>query len=94
MFLKIFTVYDSKTEAYMQPQFMQSTGQALRAFEDAVNDESHPFHKHAADFTLFELGTFDDQTGTFQTYPAKKSLTSGNEIRAVISTTPHLVKGA
>lgn len=85
MMLKIFTVYDSKTEAYMQPQFMQSTGQALRAFEDAVNDDTHPFHKHAADFTLFELGTFDDQTGVFSTYAAKKSLTCGNEIHAATS---------
>lgn len=87
MLLKIFTVYDSKAESYLQPFYMQTTGQALRAFEDTVNDPEHQFHKHAADFTLFELGTFNDQTGTFQLFEAKKSLTSANEILAATSQT-------
>lgn len=85
MLLKVFTIYDSKAEAYLQPFFMQSTGQALRAFEDSVNDPNHQFNKHAADFTLFELGTYDDQTAIFSTFQAKKSLTCGNEILGVTS---------
>jgi len=60
MIQKIFTVYDSKTELFMQPFFMPTTGQALRSFEDTCNDESTLFAKHPADFTLFEIGTYDD----------------------------------
>ena len=85
MQLKVFTVYDSKAEAYMQPFYMQTTGQALRAFEDTVNDPDHQFHKHPADFTLFELGIFNDITGTFHLTEAKKSLTSALEVLGATS---------
>ena len=74
MLLKIFTVFDSKVNAYMQPFFMTSTGQALRSFEDTVNDPSTQFYKHAADFTLFEIGTYDDAKAEFKISDAKTNL--------------------
>lgn len=74
MLLKIFNVYDSKAETYMQPFFMQTTGQALRSFEDTVNDPSTVFNKHSADFTLFEIGTYDDQTAQIITLESKINL--------------------
>jgi len=61
---KVYTVYDSKTEAYLQPFFMASNGAALRAFIDAVNDPASAFGKHPEDFTLFELGTWDESTAS------------------------------
>lgn len=79
MILKMFAVYDSKVEAYMQPFFMQSTGQACRSFEDTATDETTLINKHAADFTLFEIGTFDDQTATVYIHEAKINLGSANE---------------
>lgn len=60
MELKIFSVYDSKVEAYLTPFFFPSRGHALRHFGDLANDPSSLLCKHAADFTLFELGHFDD----------------------------------
>jgi len=74
MKLKIFVVYDTKAEAYMQPFFMASTGQALRTFEDTVNDTTTTFNKHSADFTLFEIGTFEDDTGSISMYESKTNL--------------------
>ena len=74
MILKMFTVYDSKIEAYLQPFYMQSTGAALRAFEDTCKDENSQFNQHPGDFTLFEVGTFDDQTCRIQTHDAKINL--------------------
>ena len=71
MLLKIFTVYDAKAEAYMQPFFMQSTGQALRSFEDTVNNPESIFNKHAEDFTIFEIGTFEDSNAFFQMHESK-----------------------
>lgn len=62
MQIKMFTVYDSKAEAYLPPFYMQSTGQAVRSFEDTVNDTAHSMHKHASDYTLFEIGHYDDST--------------------------------
>jgi len=72
--MKMFTVYDSKAEAYMQPFFAKSTGEALRSFSDTCQDKNHIFAKHPEDFTLFELGTWDEQTSNFVIYESKKSL--------------------
>ncbi|QXP07926.1 MAG: nonstructural protein [Arizlama microvirus] len=74
MKLKLFTCYDSKLEAYMQPFFMTTRGQALRAFTDTVNDPSSIFAKHPEDYTLFEIGEYDDQTGDISMNQAKVSL--------------------
>lgn len=74
MIQKIYTVYDSKLEAYMQPFFMQSKGQAVRAFTDSVNDQTTQFNKHPEDFTLFELGEYDDSTGKFTNLHTPNSL--------------------
>lgn len=62
MKLKIYVVYDSKAEAYMQPFFMRSRGEALRGWQDACNDTKTQFNKFPEDFTLFEIGEYDELT--------------------------------
>lgn len=74
MISQAFTIYDSKAEAYLSPFFMQSKGQALRAFQDAAQDKETQFAKHPSDFTLFEIGEYDDSTGIFTQYENKTSL--------------------
>lgn len=59
----IYAIHDSKAEAYMQPFFVQAAGVAIREFDKLCNDEKHPVGQHAEDYTLFELGFWDDQTG-------------------------------
>lgn len=61
--LKIYTVHDSKAEAYLPPFFSSAHGLAIRGFEDAANKEGHPFNQHPGDYTLFHVGEFDEQTG-------------------------------
>lgn len=79
--IKMFTVYDVKAEAFLVPFFMRSTGEALRAFEAAVNDPSSAFCRHPGDFTLFELGEFEDNTGQFELFSVKKSLVCAIELK-------------
>lgn len=61
--MKIFSIYDSKAEAFITPFFSQSTGTALREFEQAANEEGHQFYKYGGDYSLHELGAFDEFTG-------------------------------
>jgi len=72
MKMEIFSVYDSAVQAFMQPFFSPSLGSALRSLTDAVNDPKHEFSKHAADYTLFKLGSFDDADGVFSTAPPEQ----------------------
>lgn len=75
MKLEIFSVYDSAAQAFMQPFFAVSKGSALRSLTDAVNDEKHEFSKHAGDYTLFLLGSFDDNSGEFSCAPPERVVT-------------------
>ena len=63
MKIRIFTVFDQKAAAYLQPFFSPTVGTAVRAFSDTVNDPNSMLSKHPSDFTLFEIGGFDDQSG-------------------------------
>ena len=76
---KMFVVYDSKVEGYTQPFTAPATGAAIRNFADEANGrrEGSPVKEHPGDFTLFEIGTYDDQAGVCEMYEAKKSLGTG-----------------
>jgi len=70
----ICAVYDSKAEAYLTPIFQQSRGTALRAFQAAAQKSDHDFHVHAGDYSLFELGLWDETTGQIHMHEAPVNL--------------------
>lgn len=81
MLFKVFTVYDSKVEAYMSPFVMRSRGEAIRAWESTVNDPNTQFYKHPADFTLFEIAEWNEQKGKFENYSAPNSIGTALEFK-------------
>lgn len=62
---KIFTIYDSKANAYLTPFFLHQDGMALRVFTDCVNNFNHQFGKHPEDYTLFNIGSWSDEKAKF-----------------------------
>ena len=81
MILKIFTVYDSKAEAYFRPFYEQSKGSAIRAFTDTCNDVEHTFFRHSEDYTLFYLGEYDDNNASFKLAPAPEAIGNALEFK-------------
>lgn len=65
MILKMFSIYDAKAEAFSQPFFVPTKGLAIRSFTDAANDPKTNIHLYPEDYTLFELGEFDDAKALF-----------------------------
>lgn len=61
---KLFSIYDSKAKSYLTPFHQLNEALAIRAVTECVNDPTHPLSKNLGDYTLFELGEFDDQTGS------------------------------
>ena len=59
----VYTVYDSKAEVYGMPVYHEARGEALRAFSDAINGEAGLLSMHPEDFTLFEIGRYNQKTG-------------------------------
>ena len=60
----IYAVYDSKAETYTPPFFQHHEAMALRTFTDCCNDKGHTFGMHPGDYTIFNLGQYDDLTGS------------------------------
>jgi len=65
--MKIFSVHDSKAEAYLSPIYFKTKGEAIRAFETACKDQNTNFFKYPSDYTLVEIGEFDETTSSIQT---------------------------
>lgn len=63
MIYKMFCIYDSKIEAYNRPFTARSKGEAIRSLITEASNSESPLAKHAADYTLFEIGEFNDDNG-------------------------------
>lgn len=63
MIYQVFSIYDSATQAYMRPFNAQSEGQALRMWEDLIDDPQADIGKHPEDYSLYHVATFDDNKG-------------------------------
>lgn len=81
MKLKVFSVYDQVTGAYLQPFFMQNVPLAIRAITDVLADPEHTFNKHSADYHLAELGEYDDVSGVITPLEPITRICYLNELR-------------
>lgn len=79
----VYSVYDSKAEAYLPPWTAQSDGLAIRNFEDAIRQEGHAFRRHARDFSLFRVGTFNQASALLE-HQVPFALAAAHEVRAKI----------
>ncbi len=77
MIHKIFSIFDQKAKAYLPPFVLPEVGMATRTFADCVNSEEHQFGRHPGDYTLMELGTWDDSTCNYELSNPIKSLGTG-----------------
>jgi len=59
----LFCVYDSKVEGYLPPYTAMNRAVAGRIFETAVMQEGHDFNNHADDYSLFEIGHYEPDSG-------------------------------
>jgi hypothetical protein len=64
---------------------------AKRTFSQCINSEDHQFAQAPADYTLFEIGTFDDELGQLSVYRSQENL--GNGINFDLSGAPATTEG-
>lgn len=79
MRLICFTVFDKAVHAFMTPFFARAKGEGIRMFMEACQDEKHQFFRHAADYTLFVIGEFEDGSGVFTALEDPERLVSALE---------------
>lgn len=76
MKLNAYTIYDVASGVYMRPFFSQADGQAIRGFKDIATDADHEIGKHPEDYTLFRIGSFNDNTGKMEGETLEKLATA------------------
>lgn len=67
MILLGYSLLDNKTGHFSTPFFFNHRGHAIRACIEIGSQPDTTVGRHPADFTLCEVGVFDDQTGRFTT---------------------------
>jgi len=71
---KVYAIYDAAIKQYEQPFHMRSNAEAVRGWMKIVNDPTTKFHAHPEDFTLFELGEYNPETGQYRNLDTPHSL--------------------
>lgn len=70
----VFAVYDSAASYYAPPFCQRSKGEAIRSFTMGAKDPQTVISKHPDQFTLFEIGVYDEQKGEMIPHAAHISL--------------------
>lgn len=67
MKLRMYSIFDKKSLIHHPPQFLYNTGHALRYFKSTVERQERSFMTdYPEDFDVYEVGSFDDQTGVVE----------------------------
>lgn len=83
----VYAVYDSKVQTYAQPFQMRTRGEAIRGWEEVVNDSSTQISKWPEDYSLMELGEFDDSNGRYENLAAPLNLGLASQFKRIQKTT-------
>lgn len=81
MILIAVAVRDSAVDAFMRPFFVPTTAFAVRSFGDAVKEADSPMSKAPQDYALFELGSFDEESGKFVNLDSPRQLIRAQDIK-------------
>ena len=74
MIQKIYAVRDAKSEMFTNPTYKATPGVAEREFRMMVNDKESQLSAFPEDYALYELGEYDNLTGSIVSYDTPKHL--------------------
>lgn len=72
----IFVVYDNKSELYSSPFFSVRKESAVRDFQRAAQSPESEIYHTPADYDLYCLGTYEDETAEIKTFPKREFITN------------------
>ena len=81
----VFSIYDAKAAAFLPPFILPKAEMAKRTFMDCVASEDHQFGKHPEDYTLFELGHWNDENATYTLQRVPDPILSGLDCVSVLT---------
>ncbi len=88
MITSLYVIYDAKAQMYNKPFSMQNDSVAMRACTDLANDPNTETCRHAEDFTLFKIGTYEDTNAEIQLDLTLTPLASFHELKMPTNVVP------
>jgi len=76
---RVYSIRDVKTNVYNTPYFQTHKAGSMRMFAELCSDKQSTINKFPADFQLYELGTFNSETGKFTSHPEPIYLASPSD---------------
>lgn len=64
--MHVYSIYDAGADVYLQPFFQPADAAAIRIFSKMCTDENSSLSIKPDDFTLYNIGVFDDETGSLE----------------------------
>lgn len=78
----LVSLKDTTVDRYQGVSTARATGEAIRNLQDAINDpRNETIYKHPDDFTLYQVGDFDDVTGVITPYDPPLQLINGKQLK-------------
>lgn len=66
---QMYSIFDLKVGVYHPPICFRSPGEAIRTFVSSANSGDSLLSKYPRDFSLYHLGSWDDETAAYQVLP-------------------------
>lgn len=79
--MKIFSIRDQKAEAFENIFLQNTNGQAERYFTSLVNDPKTLIAMYPADYDLYFIGDYDQQTGKIKPCETPQHLISAVQLK-------------
>jgi hypothetical protein len=81
MIFQIVAIHDRALDAYQQPFLVRAIGEAIRAFQDAINKPESPMYAHPDDYDLYMIGTYNDESAKITQAAEPQQIAIGKQLR-------------
>lgn len=83
----VFSFFDDKAQFFLPPVVIHNFASLARSLRAAAAENvDAPFVRHPHDFIIYEIGTFDDETGLISGLDIPNRISSVAEVLAQSST--------
>lgn len=81
----MFSIYDAVSETHSAPFPAPNAAVAARYFQDECENNQSLYFKHPDDYSLFEIGTFCNETAALVKLPAPRRICGAAQVKPLKS---------
>lgn len=83
---KLYVVKDLAANDYNIPVFLKHNNEALRLFRDEANNTESPIGKHPADYELWYIADYNEETAMFTNHENMERLARAIDLLNTVTT--------